>query len=276
MNTKPELLYLDLIKKALSYALWEDPGMPIETFAYKKAFLTRILTNALSRTLRLFNYQAVRYFSHEDDQRKEGRSWPRYGETMIGLKRLDNIQFCVESVIQDNIEGDLIEAGVWRGGAAIFMQAILAAHQVTNRRVIVADSFEGLPKPNDKKYPQDKGDQHYVEKFLSVSKEEVEANFKKYGLLDEQVVFLKGWFKDTIPTAPLDKLAVIRIDADMYKSTNDAIINLYPKLSKGGFCIVDDYIHTPCRQAIDEFRAKEKITSPITEIDWTGVFWQKE
>ncbi len=83
-------------------------------------------------------------------EKLEGRIWPRYAETMIGLKRLDNIQFCIESVLSNNIQGDLIEVGVWRGGASIFMKAVLAANRAIDRRVFVADSFEGLPKPDEK------------------------------------------------------------------------------------------------------------------------------
>ena len=265
MHLTPELLYLDLIKKALSYSLWEDPGMPIET----------LLTKVLSRFFKLFNYQVVKCTAHYDRQREEGRIWPRYAETMIGLKRLDNIQFCIENIIKNNIEGDLIETGVWRGGATIFMRAVLAAYDITDRRVFVADSFEGLPKPNENKYPADKSDLHHTKKFLAVSIDDVKANFEKYGLLDDRVVFLKGWFKDTLPDAPIDKLSVIRIDGDMYESTTDAINMLYPKLSERGFCIIDDYKLPPCKQAIDNFRSQHNITSPIIKIDWTGIYWQK-
>jgi hypothetical protein len=108
---------------------------------------------------------------------------------MIGLKRLDNIQFCIENIIKNNIEGDLIETGVWRGGATIFMRAVLAAYDITDRRVFVADSFEGLPKPNENKYPADKSDLHHTKEFLAVSIDDVKANFEKYGLLDDRVVF---------------------------------------------------------------------------------------
>ena len=86
-------------------------------------------------------------------QREEGRMWPGYAHTMIGLKRLDNLQFCVESVIREGIDGDLIETGVWRGGACIFMRAILAAYAIEDRKVYVADSFEGMPKPDVEKFP---------------------------------------------------------------------------------------------------------------------------
>lgn len=276
MNTKPQLLYLDLMKKTLSFMLWDETGVPIETFIYKRSLKKRILLRAFSRILKLFNLQAVKPVNYTRQQREDGMIWPMRADTMIGLKRLDNIQFCVESVLRNSIDGDLIETGVWRGGATIFMRAILATYRVTDRRVFVADSFEGLPKPDEAKYPQDEGDKHYKHQFLVVSKEQVEANFSKYGLLDEQVVFLKGWFKDTLPTAPIEKLAVMRLDGDTYGSTMDALNNLYPKLSKGGFCIVDDYALKRCKQAIDDFRAKYNIKSSLVKIDQMSVFWQKE
>ena len=248
----------------------------METFAHLRSLPKRVSIYALSRALGFFNFQLVKSVNYEEEQRVNGMIMPMYAHTMIGLKRLDNIQFCVEKVIQDNIGGDLIEAGVWRGGASIFMRAILATYGITDRRVFVADSFRGLPEPDESKYPQDKGDRHYKFRFVSCSKEEVEANFEKYGLLDEQVVFLQGWFKDTLPNVPISELAIISVDADMYGSTMDALSHLYPKLSKGGFCIVDDYALPNCKHAVDDFLAKWNINSPVEKIDWTGIFWRKE
>lgn len=121
---------------------------------------------------------------------------------MIGLLRLDNLQACVETMLREGTEGDFIETGVWRGGACIFMRGILAAYGVTNRKVYLADSFAGLPTPDADKYPADQGDAHHIFDFLRVSQEQVQANFQRYGLWDDQVVFLKGWFKDTLPHAP--------------------------------------------------------------------------
>lgn len=201
---------------------------------------------------------------------------PGYADTMIGLKRLDNLQYCIETVLREGVEGDLIETGVWRGGACIFMRAVLAAYGITDRKVFVADSFEGLPKPDERKYPADKGDTHYIHTFLAVSKEVVENNFKKYGLLDDQVVFLKGWFKDTLPNAPIEKLSILRLDGDMYGSTMESLEYLYPKLSKGGFCIIDDYALRGCQMAVNDYRVKHRINSEMKEIDWTGRYWRKE
>ncbi len=275
MKTNARALYLDLMKKALAYALWPEPPIPVETFNYKRPFYQRLQTSALTKILGS-KYQLCKKSAITPDQIQEGNYWPLYGDTMIGLKRLDNLQFCVESVIKDGIPGDLIETGVWRGGACIFMRAILAAYDITDRKVYVADSFEGLPKPDSEKYPVDIGDKHHIHSFLAVSLEEVENNFNRYGLLDDQVVFLKGWFKDTLPFAPIEKLAILRLDGDMYGSTMDALINLYQKLSRGGFCIIDDYDIKRCRQAIDDFRGQHGIVEEVKAIDSHSSYWRKE
>ena len=110
-----------------------------------------------------------------------------------------------------------------------------------------------------------------------MSQAQVEANFRRYGLLDDQVVFLKGWFKDTLPTAPIDTLAILRLDGDMYGSTIDALSALYSKLSIGGFCIVDDYgVVDSCKQAVTDFRADHGITADLHVIDSSGRFWRKD
>ena len=111
------------------------------------------------------------------------------------------------------------------------MRAILKAYGVTDRRVLAADSFDGLPAPNPLQFPQDADDTHHKNAYLAVSLGEVKANFERYGLLDEQVMFIKGWFRDTLPDVPADALAVLRLDGDMYESTWDALANLFPKLS---------------------------------------------
>ncbi len=213
---------------------------------------------------------------YEKEKRMIGKDWPTYGHTMIGMKRLDNIQFCVEDVLQKQVPGDLIETGVWRGGSTIFMRSILKAYGVVDRTVWVADSFEGLPPPNPEMYPADSKDRLFEIKELAISMEQVQSNFSKYDLLDDQVKFLKGWFKDTLPTAPMEKLAVVRLDGDMYESTMDGLNALYPKLSVGGYLIVDDYgVLGSCKKAVHDYRAKHQITDEIIQIDWTGVYWQK-
>ncbi len=199
----------------------------------------------------------------------------QFSHTMVGRKRLQNIMQCLDIVRLDRVPGDLIETGVWRGGACILMRGYLAAWDMKDRAVWVADSFEGLPKPT---LPQDAGYDFSAElsPILAVSLDEVQENFRRYGLLDDQVHFLKGWFRDTLPDAPIDQLAVLRLDGDLYESTMDALNALYHKVVPGGFVIVDDYgDFEPCRRAVNEFRDRQGISEPIIRIDWAGSYWRK-
>ncbi len=241
-------LYLDLLKRCLTNMIYQDPGT--------------------------FHGQARPF---DVRNRGEGRDWPVVAHTMIGIKRLDALHFCVEDVLDRAVPGDFIETGVWRGGAAIFMRGVLKVRGVTDRIVWAADSFEGLPPPNPEKYPEDVKIKFHGHKELAVSLEEVQNNFRRYGLLDDQVRFLKGWFRDTLPNAPVERLAVLRLDGDMYESTIDALTHLYPKLAQGGYAIIDDFGDVPaCKQAVMDYRAAHGITEDIIPIDWAGVFWRKE
>jgi hypothetical protein len=206
--------------------------------------------------------------------REYGRDFPSQAHSIIGLLRMNNLQNCVEQVIREQIPGDFIETGVWRGGAVIFMRAILEAYQVRDRVVWAADSFEGLPKPDLKNFPDDAGWDNQAA-LLAVSLETVQKNFARYNLLDAQVRFLKGWFKDTLPSAPIEQLAILRLDGDLYQSTWEALSNLYPRLSVGGYIIIDDYVIHSCRKAVDRFREEQNISEPVQDIDGWAVFWRK-
>ena len=140
--------------------------------------------------------------------RMNGKDHPYEAETMIGLKRLENLRMCVRTVIEDDVPGDLIETGVWRGGSVIFMRGALLAYGDEDRVVWAADSFEGLPAPSAT-YADDADSQLHTWRHFEVGVETVRANFEKYGLLDDRVKFLKGWFSETLPTAPIERLAVM-------------------------------------------------------------------
>jgi hypothetical protein len=252
-------------------------GSEVREFApsrgYKRLFFNWFLLPALRRS----GARVVIPYQYDIQNRLNGTDWSPMAHTMIGRKRLDNLQNCIQHVLVNRIPGDFIETGVWRGGATIFMRAMLKAWGDTSRIVWVADSFEGLPEPDGLNYPKDRGDTHHTYSELAVSLQTVQENFRKYALLDDQVRFLKGWFKDTLPTAPIEKLAILRLDGDMYESTMDGLKNLYAKLSRGGFLIVDDYGAVPaCKDAVHDFRRDNKISEEIIEIDWGGVYWQKQ
>lgn len=203
--------------------------------------------------------------------------------TMLPMVRLNHLQACVADLLSRAVPGDLIETGVWRGGATIFMRGILKVFDVKDRRVWVADSFQGLPVPDAEKYPLE-AKTHAgpfmtkVCNHLAVGIDEVKRNFESYGLLDEQVRFLQGWFNETLPLAPIEQLALMRLDGDLYESTRDALVNLYHRLSPGGYVIVDDYGEeswTYCRRAVDEFREQRNIRDPLIRVDSRCYFWQR-
>lgn len=238
-------LYLDLLESSLTGALIQDEAhSPWTTGAYDPAL------------------------------RAIGRDWPRQALTMIGTSRMRNLRMLTVRAITEQVPGDFIETGVWRGGACIYAKGIFRAMGASNRRVFVADSFRGLPEPNAEANPADAGDMHHTYAELAIPRSEVEAGFRRYGLLEENVVFLEGWFKDTLPSAPIERLAVLRLDGDMYESTMDALQALYHKVSPGGFVIVDDYILKPCAEAIEDFRARHGITAPLHPVDGAAVWWQ--
>jgi hypothetical protein len=195
---------------------------------------------------------------------------------MVGVDRLRNLADLVQTALDDNVPGDFIETGVWRGGCCILMRGILAANGVRERKVYVADSFKGVPPPKPELYPADRDDTLYRHAELAVPLETVKANFDRYGLLDDQVAFVEGLFNDTLPSLRCGPLVLIRLDGDLYESTAVALEHLHSKLSPGGFVIVDDFgIAAGCRQAVLDYRAQHKIDAPIHQIDRSGVWWRK-
>jgi O-methyltransferase len=270
-----KLLYLDLLKNTLTdfHRMENSEYIPI---TWGKLSRGQKLLFPIDKLISGWNYRICQSIQQDKNKRLVGADWPFQADTMIGIKRLENIQSLAFRIFENNIPGDFIETGVWRGGATIFMRAIIRLFDSSDRKVWVADSFEGLPPPNHKKYIYDKGDKHYTEKILSIPLEVVKKNFEKYDLLDENVIFLKGWFKDTLPNAPIDQISLLRLDGDMYESTMDALVNLYHKVSVGGFIIIDDWNTVPaCQQAVKDFRSANSIYDEIIEIDWAGVYWEK-
>lgn len=253
-------LYIELLEKAVINEIYQDPP---------------ILTNREVRRAVARGQSGL----FDEGRRQLGLDRPSLAHSMIGRKRMENLRYCVGKILEQEVKGDLIETGVWRGGACILMRGILKAWGDSSRKVWVADSFAGLPAPNAAEYPADANDKHHKAKELAISLEQVKSNFATYGLLDDQVQFLKGWFKDTLPSAPIERLSLIRLDGDMYESTMDGFRSLYHKLSVGGFLIVDDYHAVAgCKAAVHDFLATlgSSEVVDILEIDGSGVFWQRK
>jgi hypothetical protein len=198
--------------------------------------------------------------------------------TLCDDVKLDNVLELLCRLHDEGIPGDLIETGVWRGGMTIWMRAALRALGDTTRTVWVADSFTGLPNPDPHLDLRDSIWAHVLTSVqsLEASLDEVKQAFAHAGLLDGQVRFLSGWFADTLADAPIDQLAMMRLDGDWYESTRDALDALYPRLAHGGFAIIDDYgLTTGCARAVDEYRARHRIDAPLIRVDRQAVYWRK-
>jgi O-methyltransferase len=266
-------LYLDLLKDTL--CRWgEDEFIPMQPGG---SVPRRLAKAALASVVGALGKSVVNHIPFDADTRETGRDWPARAMSMMGAKRLENIRYCVREIIRDDVPGDLVETGVWRGGGSIFMRACLEAYGDRSRVVWCADSFEGLPTPDLEKYPQDANAPWHLSPELAVSLDQVKGNFQRFRMLDDRVRFLVGWFKDTLPSAPIGEISVLRLDGDMYESTMDALCALYGRLSAGGFVIVDDYglPEDTCRRAIHDFRDANGITEPIIDIDGYGAYWRR-
>jgi O-methyltransferase len=263
-------MYLDLLRNSLTR--YGDDELA-QVRAASHPLIKRVLQILSKR-----GYELVRPVPFDERKRNLGMDWPALAETMIGMQRLTSLQHCVETVLAEDVPGDLVECGVWRGGACILMRAVLAVYGDQRRCVWVADSFAGVPKPDPENYTADENlrlDRNAH--VLAISQDTVRTNFKRYGLLDDRVCFLPGWFKDTLRGSPIDRIAVLRLDGDLYESTIQALDALYPRLSVGGFCIVDDYHNiAACREAITDYRRAHAVSAEIVDIDGSGVFWRHQ
>jgi O-methyltransferase len=207
--------------------------------------------------------------------RAAGMDWPLHGLTMVGLNRLDDLQRCVESVVRDRVEGDLLEAGVWRGGASMLMRATLDALGDRERTVWVADSFQGFPERDAHDRDSNAAPWSSMD-YLSVPVEEVRASFARFGL-ERGVRFVPGFFQETLPALAGGRWSLVRLDGDTYDATRLALDALYPGLAVGGYVIIDDYgVVEDCSRAVHDFRAEHGIDEPLEQPDWASARWRRE
>jgi O-methyltransferase len=261
--------YLGLLQSALTASLYPESAWLLLQPSDKLG----AIKNAILKTFSSRGFAVVKLRPFDQKAREHGEDWPMIGYSMIGKQRLANIRYCLETVRNESIPGDFVECGVWRGGASIFAKAVLNCLGDDIRKVWLCDSFDGMPIQRD----EDKTDPALADRsYLAVSIDQVRENFLRFGLLDDRVKFVKGWFSDTLPTAPIERISVLRLDGDYYSSTMDALNGLYDKVSPGGFIVVDDYnSFQSCKQAITEFREERQIRTEIVPIDKIGAYFRK-
>ncbi|MBQ9536167.1 MAG: hypothetical protein IJU79_00085 [Desulfovibrionaceae bacterium] len=286
MFTDIKKQYLELLKNSLTNELYKELEINMLYWAIMnyngKQPDILALVDPQKYIPEIYNYVNERktkgmgfyYYTDAKGRRIDLRNYCDYAYSMIGKARMDNIEFCLDIIRNENIPGDLLETGVCRGGAVIFMKGYLYAYNINNKHIFAADSYQGLPEPSRK---EDENLDLSVDKYpcLAISLEKVKETFKRYNLLDDQIIFLKGWFKDTLPNAPIKNLCLLRLDGDLYESTYDSLEYCYHKVVEGGFVIIDDYeTLSVCKKAVNDFRNRNNITEKIEKIDESSIFWR--
>ncbi len=197
--------------------------------------------------------------------------------TVVDIERARSLVALCNDVIDRRIEGDFVETGVYKGGMIILMAAVNKLRKA-NKKIFACDSFVGCPSHKELVY---KVGENEREGEFAGSIDEVKTNLKKFDLLDDNIIFVKGWFKDTLVKGkhPIQKISLLRFDADYYSSTLEVLESLYVKVLTGGYIIIDDYPLQGCRIAVHEFLTKNKI-NPIMKSpygDWASLSaWAKE
>jgi hypothetical protein len=270
--------YLDLLARALVNLIYPEHELRVEHLERCGPEPDPIARLRLMRDIRRVRADdhAALVAAKREGELWRGRPSPD-AHTMVGLRRLEHLERCATRIFADGVPGDFLEAGVCQGGASIFLRALQVAYDEPHRTTWLADSFAGVPAPS---HPVDVEDgldlSETVQPWLAADRRMVEQNFATYELLSERVRFLPGWFAESLPDAPVDQLALLRLDGDLYSSTRETLDALYDRVATGGYVVIDDYgALAACRRAVDEFRAERAVAAELRRVDWTSVFWRK-
>jgi O-methyltransferase len=205
--------------------------------------------------------------------------------TMTSFERCRNLWGLSRMLVRQKVPGAFVECGVWLGGSTGVMGLALKSMQ-DNRQLHLFDSFEGLPEPgpNDGERAKDYSGGRAEGRLSTISRCEATLEQVRKFLFDRlrldsgDVQFHVGWFQQTVPAmaTQLGQLAMLRLDGDWYESTRICLEYLYPKLSRGGVLILDDYYcWEGCRKATDEYRQANGIVAPLVRVDKECCYWIK-
>jgi len=191
--------------------------------------------------------------------------------TLLRKDQLDLIERLLVDCDRRDVPGDLIEAGVWRGGTVAFMRALTRIYDRFDRTVVAADSFAGIPLSTQFRHDLVN---RWPDRWIATL-DEVRGNIARLGLLDNGVQFLPGLFEDTLHRLAERRFALIRLDADAYDSTMTALDHLYPLVSPGGVVIIDDWHLVGCKLAVEAYRSQHGIDDPIV-VTAGNAWWIKQ
>lgn len=199
--------------------------------------------------------------------------------SMASESEIDFMRIAIKDILQSQIVGDIVQAGVWRGGMSIWMNYLIynlfPGQNIEPRKLWLFDSYGEFPCPT---YPRDKY-VHPVTEILyenHATTEVVESNFEKFGIPTSNVYLVKGKFEDSIKNVDIPKISILHLDCDYYDSTLLMIEKYYPKITKGGYIIINnyyyEYIHA--KIAVDEYRGKNNITNPVIKLGEKYGYWK--
>ena len=241
----------------------------------------------LLNTFKNLGYQVSKYKSLYESYPdiKEQEFWEIYHlcepYTMTSVERMYSLYCAIDYVLINDIEGDFVECGVWRGGSAMLMAKMLFNRNITDRKLYLYDTFEGMSEPTNDDITFKNEDAGKLMANSVHNKEnsvwcladlnDVKNNMSKTNFLSDNLVYVEGKVEDTLPAEmPTGKIALLRLDTDWYESTKHELNNLYPLLAEKGVLIIDDYGHWQgCRKAVDEYFEQNKITIFLTRVDYT-------
>jgi hypothetical protein len=204
-------------------------------------------------------------------------------ETMTSPQRVAALCDAVEYLVRREVDGDLVECGVWRGGSMMAAAITLLRLGDTSRDLYLFDTFAGMPEPTDHDRPspydayllherwrwQSKGP--HASGWSEASLERVRENMHSTGYPPERIHLVQGMVEETLPETAPETVALLRMDTDWYASTKHELEQLYPRLVEGGVLILDDYGHYEgARRAVDEYFAENETAPLLTRIDYAG------
>lgn len=197
--------------------------------------------------------------------------------TMTSIERMYALHNAVKYVLANDIKGDFVECGVWRGGCIMWIAYMLSNRGIKDRKLFLYDTFEGMTKPAETDIdPKGESAQAIFNKLRKVGwcladLNDVQNNMQATKYPTENIVYVKGKVEETLPAKMPGMISLLRLDTDWYESTLHELTHLYPILSKNGVLIIDDYGHWEgCRKAVDEYFDKDKDSVVLNRIDYCG------
>ena len=195
--------------------------------------------------------------------------------TMTTVERLWGLREAVDYVVREDIPGDAVECGVWRGGSSMLIALQLLRTQDGGRKLWMYDTFEGMTAPSefDDAEALEQFEEHRArgEQWIRAPIDEVKRNLGSTGFPATRLELVAGKVEDTIPDRMPSEISILRLDTDWYESTHHELVHLWPRLSPGGVLIIDDYGHWGgARKAVDEFFDELGARPLFGRMDYTG------